>query len=264
MASITIKDKAAAYSVNHGYSLRVSATPSSVVVHSTNNANPTPFASEVKFLFESPLVSAHYLIGKAAAEGVVRFLDPARYSAWHAGKALPGFENEESIGVELHVSVGEAPTRYQIDTLTDLVLMLRSQFGIALEKIETHRAIAVPQGRKTDPEGWGDVAFYSWRAGLIPRPTPPAPSTDPLRAKQIQGIDRVYYCGEGFFTYYHTYGGVRSLGYPLGDEFKTVDTAGEACTFMSFERGALKYKASGKPWQIQPALLSELSKMGLV
>ncbi len=28
---------------------------------------------------------------------------------------------------------------------------------------ETHRAVAWPLGRKSDPEGWSNAAFYQWR-----------------------------------------------------------------------------------------------------
>lgn len=173
--TITVKNKAATYPLGHGYGLRASATPTSIVDHTTGNKNKTSFASEVKFLFESPDVASHFLIGKTATEGIIQFLDPAKYAAWHAGVARKGFDNEESIGIEMHVSRGESPTAYQIDALTWLCRRLMQQFGISLERIETHRAIAVPKGRKTDPEGWGDAAFYAWRADLVPRPTPPAP-----------------------------------------------------------------------------------------
>jgi hypothetical protein len=171
--SITIRDKAAAYPVEHGYVLRTSATPSSILIHTTNNRNRTSFASEVKYLFESPDVASDYLIGKTKNEGVVQFLDPAKYAAWHAGEVRRGFENEESIGIELHVSLREAPTGYQIDTLTELVRDLMRRFAIPIERIETHRAAALPKGRKSDPEGWSDAAFYAWRATLVPRA--PAP-----------------------------------------------------------------------------------------
>jgi hypothetical protein len=91
----------------------------------------------------------------------------------------------------------------------------------------------------------------------------PAPA-DPLKVRQIAGATRSYWCGAGFYDYYQDHAGLRSLGYPLSDEFEATDSLGESCTLMRFERGVLKYKPSGRPWSIQPALLSELQKLGFV
>ena len=156
-------NKAAHYGLNHGYEVRPAA-PSSIVLHSTNNRRRTAFASECKFLFETPDVSAHYLVSKTGI--VVEFLDPLRFMAWHAGPALTPYLNSRSIGVELHISQGETPTATQIEAAGALCQILRARFTIPVSRIDTHRAVALPRGRKSDPEGWTDEAFYAWRATL--------------------------------------------------------------------------------------------------
>lgn len=163
-------NKAARYPIGHGYDRRPKGlVPSSVLGHTTNNRNKTTFASEAKFLFESPGVSAHYLIGKTAQDGVVQFLDDS-LRAWHAGPATIPYLNSKSIGIEMHVSLGERPTAYQIDALTQLVAGLMYKHKITANFIETHRAAAVPPGRKSDPEGFDQIAFNAWKRRLVPIP----------------------------------------------------------------------------------------------
>lgn len=156
--------KARRFAVGHGYLMRASE-PTSGVIHTTNNARlNTAFSGEAAYLFESADVSAHFLIGKQGQ--IVQFLDPAGYSAWHAGSALSAWTNDHSVGIELHVSVGEVPTAVQKDATAWLCRQLMQQFGIAPALIETHRKIALPAHRKSDPEGWPDADFYAWRASL--------------------------------------------------------------------------------------------------
>lgn len=159
-----IYDKAARFGVGHGYAARP-YPPTSGVVHTTNNRNAnTLFSSEADYLYKSADVSAHFLIGKDGR--IVQFLDPRQWAAWHAGEALTAWQNAHSIGVELHVSVGERPTPAQKAACAWLWLRLMDEFGFASDKIETHRRIATPAGRKSDPEGWPDSDFYQWRATL--------------------------------------------------------------------------------------------------
>jgi N-acetyl-anhydromuramyl-L-alanine amidase AmpD len=165
----TSYDKAKHYPVGHGYSLRAKA-PISLIIHSTNNPrNNTLFAAEAKFLFEAANVSAHFLVGKDGR--VVQFLDPRRYAAWHSGAAWVNFTNVNSIGIELHHSPGDPPYPVaQEDALTALVRGLMQQFTIPPSLIETHRKVALPTGRKSDPSDWSDADFYVWRAGLVWQP----------------------------------------------------------------------------------------------
>jgi hypothetical protein len=77
--------------------------------------------------------------------------------------------NKYSIGIELHISVGERPTVQQLAALSALCRALMTNYGIDLGRVDTHRAVALPKGRKTDPEGWDDLAFYAWRSTLLLR-----------------------------------------------------------------------------------------------
>lgn len=162
--------KSLTYPTGHGFQLR-GRLPISLVIHSTSNPNQknTLFANEARFLYESSKVSAHFLIGKDGR--IVQFLNPRTYQAWHAGEALVDFQNARSIGIELHHSVGDPPYPVQQeDALTWLVRFLMQQHGIPPSLIDTHRAIALPAGRKSDPSDWSDRDFYVWRAGLVSMP----------------------------------------------------------------------------------------------
>lgn len=160
-----------------GYDRRMAAV-SSIVMHSTNNkAKKTPFINEASFIYASKDISAHYLVGKDGK--IVEFLDPAKYLAWHAGAAIPAYQNAYSIGIELHVSVGESPTPIQLDAAAWLCREMMRRFHIPYSMIDTHRYIAIPgptstndrtKWRKSDPEGWSDAAFYAWRAMLVNGP----------------------------------------------------------------------------------------------
>lgn len=175
-----ILDKADKYPPGHGYSRRPDgARPQAIIVHTTNNPRATQFQGEIDFLFTSPDVGAHYLIGKSEAAGVVQFFDPARYAPWHSGDCAPNiYENPTSIGIEMHVSVGQRPTAYQIGALTELVQHLMAQFRIPADRVASHRAVAVPPGRKRDPEGFPEATFAAWRATLAAGPTPPPPAPE--------------------------------------------------------------------------------------
>lgn len=168
----TTYNKIARYGIRHGYDRRPSGVrPSGIIIHSTNNKRRTSFASEAKFLFESGVVSSHYLVGKSEADGIVQFL-PDTFRAWHTGEAKKGWGNSETIGIELHVSVGERPTDWQILALTELVRSLMQEWDISPWQIETHREIALPAKRKSDPEGWPNESFYRWRSALVSAPDP--------------------------------------------------------------------------------------------
>ncbi len=170
-------DKAAHYAVGRGYELRVKPV-TSIVVHSTSNPThkDTAFSAEARFLYEAPLVSAHYLVGKDGA--TVRFLDPRLYVAWHAGNARADWANSKSIGIELHHSVGDPPyPQAQIAALAALLADLRAQFNIPLGMVETHGQIAIagPYQRKTDPSDWPHADFIRWRNTLV-QDAPPSPT----------------------------------------------------------------------------------------
>lgn len=180
-------DKARRYVVGHGYELRVKPV-SSIVCHSTSNSTKnTSFESEVKFLYEAPLVSAHYLISKSGT--IVRFLDPRAFVAWHAGNAQPDWSNAKSVGVELHHSVGDPPyPKAQLDALAALLRLLMTEFTIPVDKIETHGQIAIagPYLRKTDPSDMSYQAFLQFRSALVSAP----PLTKRYRVKHRYVTER--------------------------------------------------------------------------
>jgi hypothetical protein len=169
--------------VGRGYGVR-SGKPTAIVIHTTNNSRrDTAFRGEAEWLQKSVAVSSHYLVGKAGQ--IAQILHPD-LEAWHAGgkqqdgtwTAQAAFANDHSIGIEAHVSVGEAWTTEQRRALTWLCKWLMSLYAIDASMVETHRKVALPVGRKTDPEGWLDADFYAWRATLT---TPPPVSLPPTR-----------------------------------------------------------------------------------
>lgn len=138
--------------------------PSSLLIHTTNGRAGSALAAEARFLCQSDAVGAHYLIGKQGQ--ILELLDPL-LRAWHAGAALPAYLNSRSIGIEVHHAVGEAWTAAQHDALTWLCRdVLMPRYGIVASLIDTHRAVALPRGRKIDPSDWSDADFYAWRAAL--------------------------------------------------------------------------------------------------
>lgn len=143
---------------------------SSEVVHTTNNPNKgTKPWTEATFLRDSPDVSCHDFIAK---NGDVYVILPETAEAWHAGSALAPFTNRYSFGTELHCSVGETPTQAQMDSLAARIRDRFTRYGVVKTRIDTHRAVALPKGRKSDPEGWPDAAFYAWRDELFNPPEP--------------------------------------------------------------------------------------------
>src|SRR5262249_8549512 len=99
-----------------------------------------------------------------------------------------------------------------------------------------------------------------YTANLPPGPYP----TNPLRAKQIAGPNNTtFYCSVGTYNFYHQQVGMRDglwdFGYPLKDEYQTVDTLSFPCTIMPFERGVLKTTSSEGA---RPALRSEIAAKG--
>lgn len=215
--------KSKTYRVNHGYSLRSGACTSGVA-HSTNNSKAnTSFESEADYLYRSPDVSAHFLIGKDGR--IVQFLDVRKYVAWHAGgkqpdgswTAQPDFANPKSFGVELHKSTPDPfYPQIQLDALAWLLKKVATELGIPAHMIETHGQIAIagPYIRKTDPDDWPHDQFIAWRDALF--------VTDPLKAKTLPGpppTSEPIFCSVGAYDFYNTRGGLRYNGYPLRHMF---------------------------------------------
>src|SRR5688500_12378187 len=112
--------------IGNGFDYRTSGVkPITVIVHTTNGNKGTLFSSEAKYIYNSPNVGAHYLVGKQGQ--VVRFLDPMIHRAWHAGAVNDSrFNNNNSIGIEVHYTPGEGSwTHAMYDALTGLLLHIR-------------------------------------------------------------------------------------------------------------------------------------------
>lgn len=150
--------------LRHGYSTRGGQRPSSIVVHSTNGNRGSSFDREAAYLRDSALVSAHFLVGKS---GQIAQILPPSLAAWHAGDALLPYANAHSIGIECHHAIGDDWPAAQKAALAWLVKRLLAAYVIPLNKVETHRKIALPPGRKADPSDWSDTSFYAWRNSLV-------------------------------------------------------------------------------------------------
>jgi hypothetical protein len=172
--------------LGQGYSMRPGGRPISIVIHTTNSPHRnTRFDSEAEYLRDSRTVGAHFLVGK---QGQIAQLLHPDLAAWHAGASLSGFGNAHSIGIETHVSQGETWTPVQRDALTWLVRRLMVLYRIGPEMVETHRKIAQPSGRKSDPEAWPDASFYAWRAQLVAPVSPPTPPASPTKRFVVKGL----------------------------------------------------------------------------
>jgi hypothetical protein len=170
----TSYDKARVYPVYHGYATRP-YLPTTIVVHSTEGAKGQTLQSAASYLFNSPDVSADYLIGKNSE--IIQFLDSRKYQAWHAGgqqssgawTAQPAYSNPHSIGIECLHANGESWPAAQQEALAWLLSKLTHDFMIAIPSIETHGQIAIdgPYSRKTDPTNWSHADFIAWRDSVL-------------------------------------------------------------------------------------------------
>lgn len=160
---VTTYNKSRFQPEGRGYSRRV-GTIKGIIIHTTNGNRGSTFDGEARWLATSLAVSAEYLVGKSGQ--IAQILDPVRYAAWHAGVTTPGWSNQETIGIECHHAVGDTWPAAQMAALTELVRYLMARFGLSPANVTTHRAVALPAGRKVDPSDWGDAAFNAWRATL--------------------------------------------------------------------------------------------------
>lgn len=175
--------------VQHGYGAVKAGRPArrdvrairAILIHTTNNGKGnTNYVPEAIFLRDSPDVSAHYVVS-SHDDTVVQLL-PDEWIAWHAGACADSdYLNPTSLGIEIAWTVNKGPLLQQaIDNTSALVRSLLSRYPW-ITKIDTHRAQAIPRGRKIDPSGWDDAAFYAWRDAIV-RPETPAPTpSEPLR-----------------------------------------------------------------------------------
>lgn len=159
-----IKDKRAA---DHGQKYR--ATPSRVILHHTGGKLSGDLVALTRK--DSNYVSAHYLIAK---NGDIYELVDVHYAAWHAGAAIKGWGNAETIGIEMsNLGNGRDPFT---DEQYKAVAYLLNLHKIKKENVRDHKAICVPKGRKVDLAiNWDWAKLWSITYGGQPSVKMPGP-----------------------------------------------------------------------------------------
>lgn len=94
-----------------------------------------------------------------ARDGTIYKLNPqlSLFYTWHAGSsAFGGFVglNSVSFGVEQEHKVGQDWPLAQIRATAKLCKWLVARYNLPDGCIQSHRAVAVPRGRKIDPENY--------------------------------------------------------------------------------------------------------------
>lgn len=226
----------------------------SLTIHTTEG----PWPTDIEWLCSKHSdVSCGYVI---APDGKVYQIVPDEKRAWHAGTSYYAGRNDYndfSIGIEISHKKGQKYPPVQLAALDQLCRLLIPVYSIPAELIVKHAWIRVPYGERKDPTDWTDADFNKWVKSLYSTIEP----IDPLRVRSIPGIDRVYYCGVGFYNTYTQNNGMWWLGYPHSDEIRSVDQTGRDCTYMSFERATLKYNSQEG---IRTALESEAIALGWI
>ena len=105
-------------------------------------------------------VSYHLLIGRT---GNVFMLVHPEDRAWHCGvsewEGVPDC-NDYTVGVCLsNRNDGETYPKSQLFEAANVCTVLSRHYGIPVDRITTHAAVARPVGRKTDPKGLDLDAF---------------------------------------------------------------------------------------------------------
>lgn len=147
-----------------GWDRRVkNPTKFNVILHTTNGRKGSTFASELHFLMTSPNVSAHYLVGK---DGYVVEILPIQLRAWHVGIVdKPEHNNNYTIGIEMHYTLGEKKSQIQKDITKELIHDIQRR--TIVKDIQMHRTVARPIGRKIDPSNFTNAEFVIWREEVL-------------------------------------------------------------------------------------------------
>lgn len=202
-------------------------------------------------------VSCHYYITREGK--IYQLVDDAK-RAWHAGKSVLNgvwYCNDYSIGVETeHVDNGPPMPRTQLDAITWLARTLIARYAIPKSGVSTHRAVAYPFGRKSDPTDVSDAQFYDWVDDLY--------AVDELRARTLAGVpgtgDR--YCSIPVYDFYNARGGLTYCGYPLADEYEAIyGSTNASCSVLPCERVTLK---RSDEYGVEQALQREALEEGWV
>lgn len=150
------------------------ATVTAVVVHAT--VTPTLPQTVDWFLTPRSQVSAHYVVGR---DGHIVQMVEDTGRAWHAGvSVLDGVTNVNgfSVGIEIvNLNDGHDPfTDAQYAAVASIIRHLREQYAIPDSRIVSHKFVARPEGRKSDPVGFDFPRLF--------RMLQPPPSAD---ARQV-------------------------------------------------------------------------------
>lgn len=147
-------------------------------------------------------VSAHYYVCR---DGTIYQLVPDPRAAWHAGKsAIDGVPNvnDYSLGIETeHQTLPKLPQhtdwpQLQLDSLAWLIRTKAAAYQIPPARVVSHRAIAIPKGRKADPRDAPlapEPAFRAWVARVFAAPPAPTRYTElsPLMGAPTASLETV-------------------------------------------------------------------------
>jgi N-acetyl-anhydromuramyl-L-alanine amidase AmpD len=127
----------------------------SVILHSSDGREEGDLAT-----LTGPRVSAHYYVTR---RGVLYHLVMDRDTAYHVGAAdRPEHSNGSTIGIEQeHIDGQDDWPDTQLTTVARLVCALRSRYGFL--PVLSHAAVAVPPGRKVDPQGYP----WAWLSAAV-------------------------------------------------------------------------------------------------
>lgn len=138
--------------------------PNLVIIHHTaQNSCDQTFNT---FRVERTQVSAHYVICR---DGVVQHMLNDYLRAWHAGNSTWGNitdVNSESIGIELDNNGNEPFSDSQINSLINVLTIIKKKYNIPTANFIGHSDIA--PGRKVDPSYYfpwkklADAGFGYW------------------------------------------------------------------------------------------------------
>lgn len=216
---------------SHNYDERPKGEVSCIVFHDGEGNKASDLTKLCNAsVVQSKRVSAHYYVDRA---GNIYQLVPPHKRAWHAGaSAYLGriAFNDFSVGVESEHKEGQDWPKVQVDSLSDLFRTLIGQYNIKEQWVTTHKWIAFPEGRKSDPTNWTNEDLHKWIHGLYVQPS-----------HNLPGLVRPMECGLGFYNFYMTNGGFNLFGYALTPETAAIDSLGRECTWMRFERVVFKY-----------------------
>ena len=131
-----------------------------IILHAT--AQPLFVDTIHRFEDPSTKVSAHFVVDR---DGTVIQMVPLTKRAWHAGVSsfdgVPGV-NDYSIGIEMtNDNDGKDPyPSAQYAAVAEIIRRCRLHYNIPDSRIVSHAVVALPPGRKTDPEGFDFARLF--------------------------------------------------------------------------------------------------------